>query len=397
MYEKSVTYQYITNVATQRAAAGDNVETLTAGQSAIVDASGVVVTAADAATFPAGAPLRIAQVLSSGQVVYSPYFNSGEIFNYQTQAAAAATEHSVLFGSDGTDALGFGTITAGDTYTLSLILDYTQGGVNNTPFIKTIPYKAQAGDTDLNVARGLAQSAIAIVNRNLSNRMIEVGRIFTPGAAGDYTGLAQAATVQHGSTRVTFAGAHGLDVGSVVDLDGVAYVVTEVDGLDVILDIGYEGASDTIAAGDVDAVLAADVPDGAWAISFTGIAQPFDPVTDMYHKVMFSLTYSGFEGDVSISTTAADPGTGTPEQVAQQEIYSAMNDGKPFVQMYPPTNYRTETDFTATYQILTFEARHDAYEAVGTGQRPVSLYKIILAVDSTLADDIADLNTILSA
>ena len=397
MYEKSVTYQFIGNVAGQRAQEGNSVEALTAGQMAIVNQTNVVATAGNNATYPANSVVRIAQRLANGQLVFSPEFRirAGALRNYSTTAAAAATEHVAMFGHNGTNATGLGTITAGETYIINLVLSYTQGGVNNTPFIKTIPYRALAGDTELEVARGLVEAGIAIVNRNLPNRMIRVGRDFNPAQA--FVAGVDDATVTYGSPAVAM-NLHALDVGDVVHFDADAYIVTEVvDANNFIIDVPYQGASGTVGLADIGSTLAVNVPDGDWAVGFVALAQDFDPINSYYHNVMFDLTYSGFDDGIDIGYQAANPGTGTYEQVAMQEVYSAMNEGNVYISGYPRTNYRLEADPTAAYQILTFEFVHDAFEAIGTGQKPVSLVKLILAVESTLADDIADLNTILTA
>ena len=394
MYEKSVTYQFIVNVDTYDAGTPGTttVEDFTAGQGGLVDGEGVLVSS----TTTAGTRLRFAQRLSDGNLVYSPFFTLGTHLALEAEEYDAPTMHSVTVGESGNGGDGMigqgtaGAIEAGETYTLSIVITSSQSAINNTPIIKTVPYRAQTNDTQLEVSRGLFDASLNIVNRNLPNRIIQVGRIFNPGSASDITtGAAQTVGVTYGSTNVTQT-THARSVGDAVDIDGDWYIITDTETNSFTIDRPYQGETDAaIAHADINFVPTASVGDGTWSLRFTALDRPFDPVTDMYNPVRFTITTSGFAPDLDISTTAADPGSGTYEQVAQQEIYSAMNEGKPWVQAYPPTKYRLEADPDNDYDILSVvypatDSGGSIPVHTGTGQVPTATFRLIIASNATL-------------
>lgn len=388
MYEKSVTYQFIVNTDTYDALTPgtSTVDDLTAGMGGFVDSVGVLVENSTSA----GDRLRFAQRLSNGQLVYSPFFIVGEHLSLTQTEAVAATAHTVVVGESGEGEAGLigqgtsGVIEAGETYTLSLLIDSSQGALNNTPIIKTVPYRAKTDDTQLEVARGLFDASLNIVNRNLPGRFIKVGRVFNVADdANIVSSVGNNATVTYNSTTVSQT-AHDKAVGDLVDFDGDWYILTAVETDSYTIDRPYQGDSDTIAHADVEYVLETNVAAGTWSLQFTGMPIPFDPVVSTYRPIRFSITTSGFDPSLVITETAGNPGTGTYAQVAQQEVYSAMNEGKPFIQAYPPTKYRLEADPDNTYDITTVEFKHDSFVPAGTGVRPVSVFKLIIASDSDL-------------
>ena len=106
----------------------------------------------------------------------------------------------------------------------------------------------------------------------------------------------------------------------------------------------------------------------------------FNAIVDTYQKVEFKITSDDF---VTMAFTTADEpikGVGTFEQVAVQEIYSAMNEGQGrFLSTYPPTTYRQEADVDTQYDLITFGGLDDAFSDI-VGQNPKSTQNFILAV-----------------
>jgi hypothetical protein len=391
MFEKSVSYQYVSNVTK---GAVTSVSGLTDGMVAIVNTAGTVLTALAAADLP----IRIAQNVG-GQIILSPVFTRGKLLKGTSAAYAAATEQISLFGS--ASATGLGTIVAGDTYTLSLVLTYSQSAVNNTPFIKTIPYRA-TGATQEEVATGLTLAAEGILKRNMPQPIVQVTRV-SNGTQADWSGAATHILVTNGSRAVIFtngsavpANGEAFSDGQILGIAGTTYKVVgtgTVDGF--VLDQEYKGATAEVAGGTTYATQAGKLSTVTlWALRFTGVKQPFDPVTSMYHKVRFSITSSGFGANVPQSTTQnAYEGNGTYEQIAQREIYAAMNDGNVVVQSYPPTNYRKAAVAGYTYDILNMVALEDKFIAEGSGINPRQTITLDIAIRSSLTYE--DFKTVL--
>lgn len=142
-----------------------------------------------------------------------------------------------------------------------------------------------------------------------------------------------------------------------------------------------------------------------WGIKFTGVApDTFNPVTETPHVVQFGVTFERIEDKEFAeanttpveTTTEPSPGLGTGIQVAYKEVYTTMNEGQPQVCSYPPTNYRRAGEVGSAYNLISISGVDEGYVAVGTGQKPVSKFNIIVALkDSTLDADLAEFETVL--
>lgn len=105
-------------------------------------------------------PVRIVQKKTDGSYVFSPIFTYGDILAKESENFAANTQQVSYFGYDGTsNTTGFGTIVAGDTYTLSIILNHSRNTYNNAPEIKTVPFRAIT-TSQADMAKGLQESFI---------------------------------------------------------------------------------------------------------------------------------------------------------------------------------------------------------------------------------------------
>ena len=394
MYERSVSYQYVGNVSI---GAGTTVHDMPNGSIAAVELDGAVIVASIPASANPNRPFRFAQKMADGQIIYSPEVTFLRMLIQGPVDYVDPTEQITVFGNANTT--GLGTIVAGETYTISAVLNYSQMAVNNTPFIKTIPYKA-TGTTQQEVATGIALAATNILKRNMPTEVMAVERLvdaaaIAAGAVFSATAVATHITVTNGSTEVFYSaagvpavdGTTGLVAGDVITINDVAYVVaTNDDAASFTIDQPYQGATENVLF--ANAISLNGVAITGWALQFRGIEQPFNPVTDMYHKVRFTLTSNGFDpAVVAVNTQEAFEGNGTYQQVAQKEIYAAMNDGKPFIQAYPPTNYRLEANPAFTYDIINIVAWHDTATFPGSGTRPLSIFAIDLAIEENLVYD----------
>lgn len=412
MYENSVTYQFVANVASGLADNAANAGTLNAvdlpeGAVAIVDENGNNV--ATNAAVGENTPIKIVQRLE-GQLKQSPVFTRNQLFHQANLAYVAPANQVSIVGSDGTT--GQLDSDGGCTYTLSIVLDHTQGVYNNTPMIKTVPFYLAPDTvaTDEEMQRRLAFGLIASLERQFAR---ERDTLIIPDVVAEVAGAdvdafefagAATITVTNGSPIAVYnadnTNAGKPDVGDYVTFDGVTvYQVTGVDGdASFTLDRNYTGATETDAfAADGGTFDPADA--AAWGIRLTGTGvnpASYDPNLGPPTRVRFQLSFNKIVprpnilglSDVPVTTlstpTQANDGLGTYPLVAYQEVWTSMNHGNSTVSHYPPTKYINGADRTNVYHQIILSGRHTGYQVAATGQVPVSLFNMVIPIATGL-------------
>jgi len=154
--EKNATYCFVGNVA--NGIADDAVYTgMAAGSIAVVKA---LDNKNEEDAISGSTPVRIVQKNTDGTYKFSPIFSYEDIQTKESEDFAANTQQVSYFGYDGTsNTTGFGTLVAGDTYTLSIILNHSRNTYNNAPEIKTVPFRATS-TSQADLAKGLQESFI---------------------------------------------------------------------------------------------------------------------------------------------------------------------------------------------------------------------------------------------
>lgn len=409
MFEDSVTYQYIGNVTNGATTEVTTASGIASGSVALVNEAGVVYEDNQTAST---AKWRIANKLSTGKIVYSPFFVPSAV-TITSASYSAPVEQVSTWGYNGTDG-SLGAITSGNVYSLSVVLQHTATMINSYPFIKTIPYKATAA-TQYNVANGLDIIFDKIMSKWPGGSPIKV-ELLNSGTSIATSG--GAFTVVNGSTTVTTVESAGAAADAAkYDTDGATivagdiirfghattktypvYKVVSISGTTaaktIVLDRPYKGTSGTVAANATGVI--AVISEGDYGLKFTGLDRfrnlTFNPVTDTYSKVKFAVTSEDFDSTVTFRT-ATDPseGIGSYYEVAQREVYCAMNEyaGR-FLSAYPPTKYRGEALSTEAYDIIVIEGTNEEAVFVGTGIKPVSKFRIILALEDSMTGDDVD-------
>jgi hypothetical protein len=297
-----------------------------------------------------------------------------------------------------------------DTYFgLQIVLDHTFGMLNNSPLILTIPYKSTAAATQSEIAANLAIIANAVMKRQAGGAPVKVERI-NSGAQLDAVAAGGAATavVTKGSKQLTFSGDQSTVVfaGSILRLGtggagtGPCYIVESIaaNGLDVVLDQEYQGASDaTFAHGTIETVT-----EGDWGLKFTGVSVTdanFNPITDEPFVVSFTLGVRDFATATATYTTKAVLGSGTYQQLSALEAYCQFQRKTKELSLYPPTKRLFQAVVGESYHLFSFDIVNDAYASTTTGVNPKSFTKIIIAEDKDLTEafDTVLAVTILSA
>lgn len=396
LYEKNSTYVFVGNVA-HGLSHGNAVSGQAAGSVLLEFENGT----AELTTALSGATttkVRVSQKKADGTVVKSPWFDYASILTKTSSdysalgAAAQAAEQISYIGYDGTTVTGLGTITEGEVYQIAFNLMHTQGAVNNSTFVKHVPYEVQIGDTDSDLAFGLTDMAIKVLNRHMPEKAIKVERINGGAQAVALNNL----SLTNGSVAFTSADDDTLTLvnGTILRIEepennGSAvtdpcYIVVGNDGgagaaRVYYLDIPFQGVT------NADHDQCETVTEGEWGIKFTGIAQSFIPIRSEYHKVRFKMQLSGFDSNVANYTAQqAFEGQGVYEQVATLEKLAFFNEGRPFVEAYPPTITRSEAVVGEVYDLIMLEIKANELQSETVGIPVKSNMRIIIASKSSL-------------
>jgi hypothetical protein len=402
--ENSVTYQFVGNV-NHVPVLEQNVANLPEGAVAFVNGSGTIVAAGEIA---AGTQIRVAQKIN-GQLVFSPFFTRGTS-TVVTQTYVAPVEQITYLGYNGTG--GQLDDEDGREYSLDLYLNHTQGVFNNTPMIKSVPawVAPQAAGTASGTKQYLLASALVdSLNRQFrrSPSQSVKGEIVCNNAGTALGTGVDTLTFTAGSKYFTATDIDdatvnaALAVGDLIRLGtGVTDPVYKVVAIDTVNNVGTldlpVATSSTGLDPAYERIPAASIGAAVFGVKFTGVTTSIkDPVSETPAQVNFKVTFdkilnasdNGILPQVTatiVTTTPSKEGIGTGAKVAVKEIYTTMNEGQPQVCAYPPTKYRKAALLTANYHQKVISSTNDAYVSQATGQKPVSKFNIIIAVNTTL-------------
>jgi len=124
-----------------------------------------------------------------------------------------------------------------------------------------------------------------------------------------------------------------------------------------------------------------------WGLKFTGVAQPFNAVTDEVNKVAFDIQSSDFGTLVEYESVKPTLGSGTYQQVSYLEKFAQWSDKGVGVSTYPPTTYAAEAVSGYGYNLYTVVVNKKPYTSVTTGVTPSNVFTMIVALKATSAYD----------
>jgi hypothetical protein len=330
----------------------------------------------------------------TGSVLHkSPAFNYSSVKNAVSKDQVARTEQITYVGYNGVS----GSLDAANAtyYSLGIVLNHTFGVLNNSPLMKTIPFKSTAA-TQSNIAAGLVNAGAVSFARGV-NKDIKFERI-NSGAQLNAMASATAAVVNGSLT--CFVGSI-LRMGTSGAGTAPCYIVKSIDGagLVVVLDQPYQGATDaTFAHGTIETVT-----EGDWGIKMTGVSitdANFSPTTDTPYVVDFDVELSeNFVLPEVTYNTKSDIGFGTYQLVSFDEAFGLFNDKDKQVSAYPvQPGHVFETVSGSTYNLIEFEASDSKYSSATTGLNPISKFRIrIWYLDTTCDTDYASAKTTMAA
>lgn len=356
-----------------------------------IKAGEVVATALDGTVLTAVTAAAATElVLVQGQGAGLPLIKSGVIKKANltksaSKAYAAPLEQISYFGYNGSA----GNIDAinSNEYVLRLTFQEdtkTFGDKMNTIIADYISdSSATASEIALGLASNVNKSAALYADVPLKAEVITAG--------GTPTTSAQAATVVNGSKTVTYAAAPtGVAIGSLVYLAGATYLVTNLVGAVATLNMPFQGASATLAAGTTYATqngYLAATPSNV-GIKITGLVRRFRAGVWKYYKVRFVMTAKNAGSTDLTNSQAAYKGIGDGKEVQEIEWETVGNEGA-FLRTPAPGSpvpvLRLNSKEASTYGIVNLQF----FDQNGTGvvAAPVPSYKqlIIAAENATPA------------
>lgn len=304
-----------------------------------------------------------------GNLVESPVISYDNIKTKNAVLYTADTEQKTYVGYNGTT----GSIAVANSDSYYIHLDRKDGSKTwgeHTLYKLLAGYKSDATATQTEIADALVVNAVKnlAIEKTRSGRAVnQVGRINSAAvtAANDFLGNA---TVVKGTKSFTVAesgaaddggvynAAENLVVGDYVRIGSVGggtaltsnvYKVTAISGLGtalatVTVDIPILEASGTYAAAtsDIEVIPAATAAAANWGLMIQSLAVKFVPGLFKNTQITFDVSLSEAFGSTLITkNTAATKGSGTYEEVAENEWFLKGNRGEPYrVADYPLSN-----------------------------------------------------------
>jgi hypothetical protein len=155
--------------------------------------------------------------------------------------------------------------------------------------------------------------------------------------------------------------------------------------LKIELEMAFQGDTTSIAVGSTEYITLANVAASNVGIKFTGLPQKkFGPNTFRYEVSKFVTTVNGFDPatNVQSAATVGIEGSGTYEQIAQDEfflqLFEGMHDG--VLLQVPPVTMRSNVSTTGRYSMIVIEFKTDS-GTMDLVTHPQARKQIIAAVD----------------
>jgi hypothetical protein len=162
------------------------------------------------------------------------------------------------------------------------------------------------------------------------------------------------------------------------------------------LDNPYQGPTGYVYNGTTEAtnIGEATLTSDTWGLKFTGVAQPFNKVTDRVDKVAFDVLSADFGSSVEYKAVLPTLGSGTYQQIAALEVFDQWSDRGVLVSAYPPTVYSAEATSGVGYDQITLILSKHPYTSVTTGISPENVFSIVIATKGTSAYDTISYDTL---
>lgn len=342
------------------------------GEVLVLDENDAPLTAG--ATFSDTKKIRIVQgQTATTPLVRSMVIDGSNVTGFKGLSYAAPQEQIDYIGyntsSGSIDAISINEYTLRTTFTFDKANWSEQA---NTRFYQ---YVSDSSATQLEIANAFVGKVIADTFTDIKAEVVSDG---TASAIGGGTTL----TVTNGSTLAVASGAgHNLIAGDSVRIGGAGasfgiYTVSSVSGVNITLNLAYQGAS---GAGVAGFEMSAQT---AWGIKLTGKAQTnFSVGLFPYYKVSFNTSLSGWGTTAVTNAQTVKRGSGTYEEVAELEWFSLGFDGIRNRSHHPIPTGRANAVSGATYDAITIDHFDSSDYGPVAGVKPAKSQVFIFMVD----------------
>lgn len=305
--------------------------TLAEGEIALFSVNGTLITSSNAGDFDTAV---IMKGTTDGKPQISDRIKKASVYNAVGKSGVALSEQVSYVGYNGTD----GALdTTNDTmFILRFIFrSYTVSSNRGEYFKHSQWLSPLTGTTQEKVAVGLQKSIINNFDRE-ADRIIKA-ELVNSGSKTAIGTSAGAAVFTNGSTIVSFTDVDNattnavLAVGELIGTNDVYGVIKSIDTTanTVTLTVPWQGASGSVANGNVDRITAATAAAGDYGIKLTGIT-PKGSVGRFIPKLTtFEITLQNF-AETEVTKIGGNPGSSTADIVAQQEFFYQGNTGDPY-------------------------------------------------------------------
>ena len=355
--------------------------TIADGEIAVVDVDGKVL---DASTVTAKDKVFLVQGQGSTKpLIKSAAIDKSGVFSYNAKAYSAGTEEVEYIGFNAVTSAGSITVTSDNPYQIkSVLISNTIEFADKQMFVEA-DYVSDSSATQVEIATGLVKSVIAN-SEKFVNVPFKAERV----SNGTFSASDNDVTVTNKSKTITFATAaeHSTGtpyaVGDTIRIGGTGatapiYVITAVNGLDLTLDVAYQGTSRTVLAADSGLVTVIT----SYGIKLTGLPKTFSTNILKYEKNKWKSIILGAGSTPVAITTNATEGTGRYEQIADEEYFFQLAEGAhdTVTIQIPPVTMRSNVSLTGTYSIV--DLRWKATEGTAIVANSVAYKQLRLAFD----------------
>lgn len=394
-FEDSVSYVFIITAAHGLADTNGEAALAAGGGCFFIDGYGAEVDTV-LSTQGSTADIWFAAKRADGTIMRSPRCKWANMVEKYSNVYIAPVEQESFLGYNGVSGSMDSTL---GYYSLSVVLDHTFGLLNNSPLIKTVPYKlATATQSALTI--GLVDAGYTAFSRD-PHRDVQFEAICNTAVDANYditndTIIVNGSKVINVANNLTYNTAAGtLVVGDFIriaddSLNGTlaltdpVYRVEEINTLAVTLDRPVDVPSGTWTdAGDgIQVITAAQALAANWGIRFQGstpctTSANFNPITDTPFQVNFKVTSDDFSTATMTYSTTPFIGNGTYPLVSFDEYQSQFERRNRHVQAYPPApNYTFQAATGLTYNTIDFSGSDSAYVSATTGINPKSKFRV---------------------
>jgi hypothetical protein len=360
-------------------------------------------------TAPDGTVLDTTSVLAADEIVIrqgrgseldviSDTITKSSLRKYLKKAAIASQEEIWTLGFDGTT--GAFDVINDNLYLLNIDMNESSVFGFGQDRVKYGVFKSDASATEEEIATGLMESLIANFSREPEQDIL-----FELLNGGASAAVAPTANLVKNSDQVTFSAAHGLNAGDYIRVgaattDAVYRIKAVVDASTVLLDVAYQGASNTAAV--VESIDSATAQAAAYGIRFTGIAREFEVGKLHYQKVRFDLLPKDFGVTPALKVQGALEGSGQYEQIAELEHATQGNEGNYYRSRAngPLDPKRADAVAGTSYDMFTLVYEKSTHG--GIGARDVSPKELVIALPTgysgtSLTGDVTALEDVLDA